>query len=252
MRYWILILLNCISLAGAMKGLAQPNPEIDKVIAVMKELQTAYARKPVAFDIKYTYSNERSPEVILDSLHGKMEISGTDSRCLLANTETIHNSRYTILLFREDKIMYLAKGDSAGHGMTDPLQLVKTVLEKAGIASCEIADSSRFKMVRMRFRLGAPFRQMEMAVDTTTGHLSRMRYVVKTALLTGNTAGDETLKAQGYDEYAIVQAFFDHYRGISPDPARFNEQAFFYREGNDFKVTQAYQDYKIFIGSPNL
>jgi hypothetical protein len=240
-----------MSLGGARKAFAQSNPEVDRAVAAMTELQATYAKRPLAFDVKYTYSNEHSPDVLLDSLYGKIEVSGTDSRCLLGNTETIHNSRYTILLFGEDKIMYLAKSGSTGYS-TDPLQLIKTVLEKAGMAGCEVADSNQYKTIHLTFRQDVPFRQMLMTIDTTTGHLSMMRYVVKTALLTGNTADDEAVKEQGYDEYAIVQAVFDHYREVPPQPSRFSEQTFFYREGNDFKVTQAYRDYKIFIGSPNL
>ena len=82
----------------------------DKAIQVFDALKQAYQiAQGVSFNVKYTYTNETRPNDVLDSLSGKFEISHDNYRYLLDSTETIHNNKYTIILFREDKIMYLTK-----------------------------------------------------------------------------------------------------------------------------------------------
>lgn len=244
-RICSLYLAVCLALAAHHGAQAQSG----KLLEVMKEVQSNYARHPLSFDVVYTCSNESTPEVVLDSMQGTLEMSGRDSRYILGNTETIRNSRYTIILFKEDKIMYLARPDTATM-MGDPMMMVQSALEKAGITESNVLQRGANKIIEARFRTGSACKQIEMTVDTLSGRLLNMRYVVKMTMLIDADVEDDA--ASGYDEYALVLARFNHYREIPADPNRFHERTFFYREGDEFKVTPAYQDYKIFIGSPNL
>ncbi|KAA2243189.1 hypothetical protein F0L74_11785 [Chitinophaga agrisoli] len=240
-----------VLLAAYLPAAAQADHNIDLAMQAIKEIQHGYNTRPMSFDIVYTYSNEHTPGKVLDSMKGRIELSGADSRCLLRNTESIHNSRYNVILFAEDKIMYLAKSDTAVNS-ADLLQPIRTALQTAGVTDCGISYQGSKKTVQISFRAGAPYKSLQITVDTLSGHLQAMRYVVKTALLMDAAAGGDATPGEGYEEYATVQAVFENYDDTPPGQDRFDEQAFFQREGTDLKVTAAYQDYKIFIGSPNL
>ena len=244
------IILLCCNLVMMWHGLiAQSISNLEPVMTEMKDLQAFYNNHPLSFSVKYTYANEHDPGRVLDSLSGKIEMAGVNYRCWMDSTETIRNDRYNIVLFKEDKIMYLTK--PAGVVAADPVQLIQATLEKTGVSSAEIQRQGNLKTVRLFFGAGKPYRQMEMTIDTLSGHLIEMYYIVKTALLMETPEGKE-VAAQGYDEYALVRASFEQYLPLPVNPARFDEHVFFSKKGNEFNTTQAYKDYKLIVGSPNL
>lgn len=247
----VVISLCCSCLLMLRLGVhAQSAAGTEQVIAELKKVQRDYHAHPLSFRVKYIYATEQVPGKALDSLSGRMEVSGANFHYWLDSTETIRNERYNIVLFKEDRIMYLAKPASVA-ATSDPLQLMQVALEKAGLSNCEVAVSGHYKVLRLFFKPGGQYRQMDMTVDTVSGYLRSMRYIVKTALLIDAPNAD-AVQQQGYDEYSVVQANFDQYRRLAEDPARFDERAFFYKEGDEYVTTKAYKDYKIFVGSPNL
>jgi hypothetical protein len=227
---------------------AQSRQDAEKVMQVMKEVQAFYSARPQSFNIYYTYSNEHTPGKILDSLNGKMELSRESYRYVIGNTETIHNKRYTVVLFKEDMLMYVAASDSS-QKQVNPLLPMKESLERTGVSRCEITHKDSKKLIQISFKEGAPYKHMELTLDTLSEHLLSMRYIVKTALLMD---AQDTAPGSEYDEYAIVQAVLNNYKQLPADENRFDEKQFFSREGDKLKVTPAYKEYKIFIGSPNL
>lgn len=240
----IIALLMAISRPAA----AQSGQDVEKVMQVMNEVQAFYNARPQSFNIYYTYSNEHTPGKILDSLNGKMELSGKYYRYTIGNTETIHNKHYTVVLFKEDMLMYVAGSGSSG-SQANPLLPMRGSLERAGVSRCEITHSGSQKLVQISLKEGAPYKHIELTLDTLSQRLLSMRYIVKTALLMD---APDTAPGSEYDEYAIVQAVMNNYKQLPEDERRFDEKQFFSREGNELKVTPAYKEYKIFIGSPNL
>lgn len=227
---------------------AQSGQDVEKVMQVMKEVQGFYSAGSQSFDIYYTYSNEHAPGKVLDSLSGKMELSGDDYRYIIGNTETIHNKHYTVVLFEEDMLMYVAKPDSSV-SQANPLLPMQESLERTGVTGCEITYKGNQKLVRISFKEGAPYKHIAITLDTLSKRLLSMRYVIKTALLMD---AQDVAPDPGYDEYAIVQAVLNNYKQLPVDERRFDEKQFFSREGNELKTTPAYKEYKIFVGSPNL
>lgn len=223
---------------------------LEQVTAEMKKMKSFYEAHPLSFEIKYTYANEHDPARVLDSLSGRVEMSGASYHCWLDSVETIRNDRYNIVLFKEDRIMYLTS--AATSAAANPLQMMQAALKQTGVSNCEVLYNGSNRVIRMFFREGAPYRQMEMTIDTTSGYLLNTRCIVKTALLMDPSDNSDTAPAGEYDEYAIVQARFEHYHPISANTAGFDERFFFYKDGGEFVTTPAYKEYKIFVGTPNL
>lgn len=230
--------------------MAQSGKELELAMEAMKKIQASLLGKPVSFDVKYIYTNEHTPGEVLDSVNGRIEMTGSNYRCVMENTETVRNERYNIVLFNDDQIIYLSKGVTQGTA-TDPLLLMQSVLKEAGAKSCQMSSKGKYKTIRIDFAPDAPCKQIEITLDTVTQRLSAMQYIVKTSQLT-EAPGTDAATPPGYEEYALVRASFYNYSGVIADSARFDERSFFYKEGDVFKAADAYKNYKIFIGSPNL
>ncbi|SEW40110.1 hypothetical protein SAMN05428988_5225 [Chitinophaga sp. YR573] len=245
-------LLFCVVIVFCLQSaVAQTIPDLEKMTGIMKRLRDGYDKAPLSFDMKYIYANEHTPGKILDSLNGWVETDGTNYHSLMDNTETIHNDKYNIVLFREDKIMYLAGATSASMPV-DPLLMMDSILTQSGATSCTISKAGKNTVIRIGFKEGGSCKRMEMTIDTVAHRMLSMEYVVKTSLLTETPDANDKAAAEGYDEYAIVRSTFYNYRPLKPDASRFDDKTFFYKEGTEFRTKEAYSEYKIFVATPNL
>jgi hypothetical protein len=242
----IFLVISCLLLTGQTFLIAQ-TVDTARIFTEMSRLQAKYQARAVSFDISYSYASELHPDVILDSLKGNMDLYSGKYHYRLDNTETISNGRYNIILFGEEKLMYLAKPSTLNMG--DPIQQMRLMMQKSGINKCAVTENGNRRSILISFVPGGNYREMEMTMDKASGYLTGMRYVVKTTLLMETQGADPDPQ---YGEYAIVQTILNNYKEPASDTSRFDEQNFFYKEGNELKTTPAYKDYKIFIGSPNL
>lgn len=81
--------------------------------------------------------------------------------------------------------------------------------------------------------------------------MTKAMYLVKTEQLM-EAGSSASVDNSVYDKYARVEVSFDHYTTAPIDTAMFDEKKYFLREGNEFKTTEQFKQYKIFIGSLNL
>lgn len=245
-------LLLIIIVAGeSLPAMAQADPGLRRAAELLKSVDQLYKSKPLAFTVKFTYSNEQTPEKILDSLLGWIEMDGCNYRYLLDNTETITNAKYRIILFRDDMIMHLsAAGKSGDMTVQDPVSLSLAMLEKVGVTGCQVGIEGWHRTLLFSFREMALYKQVGITIDTVANRITAMQYIVRTTTLMA--PGEDQQLPEGYGEYAIVKAVFCDYRQIIPSSDRFNEHSFFFKEGNTFKPVADYSDYKIFVATPNL
>jgi hypothetical protein len=229
---------------------AQEVNDTAKLFAEMKSLQGVYQQKALSFDVKYTYASELHPATLLDSLSGHIEMAGGKYYYQLANTEMTANEKYVITLFKDDKIMYLSKPMSLN--AADPLEQMRVSMKTAGVNRCSITEKGKVKSILVGFKEGGPYKELQMDFDKASGNLLSMKYILKTTLLMEATGGANAEAPEEYGEYAIVQSNYINYRQLSAETNQFDNTKFFYKEGNEFKPTAAYSEYKIFVGSPYL
>lgn len=227
---------------------AQAPGDTAALFAEMKQMNETYSRN-LSFGIKITYASEKQPGIVLDSAGGGIEYAGAIYHYWLDSVETFVNKKYSVTLFKKDKVMYLATPSAMGQTL-DPAQQMRAVLQKTGYKSCTITQRGALKTLHIDFGPDGAYRQMEMNIDKKTGYVTSMRYVVNTTMLKGQGAAGLVNAVEG--DYAIVLTTFDHYQLLPADYAGFDEGSFFYKDGQEFKTTAAYNDYKIFTGSPNL
>jgi hypothetical protein len=205
----------------------------------------------LSFKLDYRYSNETRPGKVLDSLSGNVTISKAKYHYVFDSTETIQNETYNIILFKEDKMMYIS-GSGNSVGESDPLAIMDSTLWQIHGIDCSVERSKKSKVLTLIFPQGYSYKKMEFDIDSATGLLSKVSYIVKTTMMTGSQNKSAPIDRSIYDEYALVQAKFSNYNTKAVDGTQFDEKNFFTRNGKDFTVTERYKDYKILIGSVNL
>lgn len=230
---------------------AQGSGDTAKLYAEMKQLQGLYQGAPISFDIKYTYSSELHPEAVLDSLDGHMDVSGRNYHYSISTTETTANEQYVVTLFKEEGIMYLSK--PLGASPVDPIEQMRATMQAMGINNCSIVENGTVKTIQVGFKPGMPYKEFYMNFNKKNGMLMDVKYVLKTALLMESLGAESTedIIAQ-YGEYAIVRCQFFNYKPLSQVTNMFDSSRFFYKDGDEFKATEAYKNYQVFVGTPNL
>lgn len=229
---------------------AQQQDSITKLVDEFRQIQQAYSRFPsLSFEMQYRYTNETKPSAVLDSVFGKIEMQSGNLHYVLDSTETIKNDRYSIILFKEDKMMYLSKPDQLRNEQ-DPLQLLDSAFAKIRGIKYLVKKTASSKIITLIFPTGMAYKRIEFAIDPSRGLVNKITYIVKTELLLESQ--DNTLDESQYDEYARVELSMNHYSTAPLDSAVFDEHKYFLKEGKDFKTTEPFKQYKIFIGSLNL
>jgi hypothetical protein len=231
---------------------AQEQTDTTRLYAEVRKMQSAYQDKPVSFDIRYTYTSEMNPEVVLDSLGGHMDISGRSYHYSISTTEMTANEQYIVTLFKEEGIMYLAKAPEVSP--VDPIAQMKAAIDRVGGGNYAVTETATIKSVHVTFKPGMPYKEFRMDFDKKTNMLAEMQYVVRTEMLMesmGSEEGKESVTAQ-YGEYAIVRCYFTDYQTLKLPTDIFDNSKFFYKEGSEFKAKDPYKAYQVFVGSPDL
>lgn len=245
-----LILIFALVLPIATLAGAQSDTLRTQVIQLLENTRQRYLQTGgIQMTVRYYYANEHAPAVYLDSVEAALTMRGDNYRMKTKAVETVVNKNYSVTLFEEDQLMYLAK--PAGGQTKNPLAAIDSLLlNKEGIHYAIHHKNQQVEAV-LTFDASAPYKQISFMVDTATGYLVASKMLVKSTFLMPD-ADAATLKNEGYDEYAIVETRISDCR-IPVIPADyFSEIPFFTRTGNRFEVTASYSNYKIFVATPNL
>lgn len=243
-----LLILIIILLRGLLPVMAQAGNGMERAALLLKKAEQSYRSKPLAFTVKFTYSNEHTPGNILDSLSGSVEMDGSKYWYLLDSTETISNGKYNIILFREDKQMLISPVRADSMAGQNPVAYSAALLLKAGATGCQISAEGRQKVLQVSFPEASEFKAVSIYIDTVVNRITTMRYLVKTTSLMD--PGGDPQQLDGYEEYAIVKAVYYDYRETKSDSERFNERRFFVQEGEDYTPAADYKDYRILFTTP--
>lgn len=232
---------------------AQGTTDSTAMLKMLVDMSKAYkSAGMLGYDVTYLYTTENEPFKSFDSLQGRIEMDSAHYWCRLDNTESMSNDKYAVVLFKEDKLMYLSKA-SLFNRSNDPLQMLQRLSAVAGKASYEQTITGHYKTITIRFEQLAVCKQIEYTVDTKTGYLSRMVYVIPTEQLVDESARQSFDGAkEGYGKYARVEAVFSNYSKLPSVDSKFDEKFFFTKQGNEFVPASSFNDYKIFVASLNL
>lgn len=239
---------SLLLLAAALPLKAQTVDNLDKAIEMLKKVSLEGDAGPLSFDLRYTYANEGKPGVIIDSLNGNIRTAGGNVFTKMRNTIFLVNKSYNIAVFEEDKLIHVSKPVNKDSLGVTPLQMIKQSIQQAGIQRCLITSRKDTTQIRFIFASETMYKYMEIKLDTRLWRIHQMQFVVKSEMASDAEIAPGTLQ----EPYALVNAYFTGYSTGVIDPAVFDEKQFFTRTPEALVPVTAYQDYEVFIGSPNL
>lgn len=252
MRSLKIIVLLALGVIGyGMPVVAQVENDTTKLFQAMTDLQSMYKDRYVGFDLTYKYTSEADPKTVLDSVRGKMSFYGTRYCYQLENMEMLSNGTYNVVLFKDEKLMYVAKA-SVLVASIDPVAQIKDMIRRSGATGYSLEESTGERKMHIHFVQNGPCREMDIVVNKKEQRVEMIRYVVKTEMLTQSPETAAGKVDPSYGAYAVVTASFEHYRALTNDPVALDEHRYFFKEGDVLKTAPAYHEYKIFRGSPNL
>ncbi|MBO9151153.1 hypothetical protein ACFOTA_02970 [Chitinophaga sp. GCM10012297] len=232
-------------------GAGAQQVDTSRLFREITEVQAMFRDKELAFDMRYTYADESRPLAIIDSAKGKMEMTKAGSRYELSNVVCVNNNRYVIVLFKDDKLMYLSKA----FFMTpaDPFQQMRAMIGQGSVRKFSVEKTADGKKLQLEFDPQGPCRKIELETNPVDGVVKKIRYTIRTEMIRGGSLGQiSTEHAGDFGEHVVVSMYFEKYRKPEWSAAQFDEKNFFFREGEELKTTAAYQDYTIFKASTNL
>lgn len=243
----ILITLICMS---AMQPLLAQQVDTARLYTEMRKLQEAYTANGLRYDFRYTYAGAHQPARILDSLSGSVEMSAAGTKMVMQHMEFVTNPRYAIVLFKEDKVMYLYKPNSVP--ANDPLYQIRTLMESGLVAKVDVQQEQRNRRIQIRFDSTAMVRTIDMNISSGNGLLSTVRYILQTEMMKAGRPLS-VAEQQKFGPLAQVSMYFLGYDILpSGSSASVNENTYFTIANGEYKTTPAYREYEIYKGSPNL
>jgi hypothetical protein len=243
------ILLGIIFTGGLLKAPAQQSSEKQRAVSLLQTVAQRYqGHNGLHFLVRYRYASEAKPSDWLDSLKGDFTIKDGLYRYSLDSTEYIGGKDVSVILFKQDQLMYLAKGNK-GIPQGNPLALLDSLLLKNDNIDCRVEETKDRQAIILSFRPGQKTKRIEYVVDKATGYVMKMISVVSARELYDPSVQE---KVENDNTYAIVETSFMNYRQAGPAEKEWDLTRLFKKEGKEYIPLPPYETYKIVLGSPDL
>ena len=224
-------------------------PDRQKAIGALHALSERYKTyKSLSFSIAYKYSAEDKPGLYADSLKGYFTMSGSRYRYILDSTEFIGDKDHVVVLYKRDRVMYLAKSSPALQS-GNPMAKLDSVLLKNDSVHIRMDETKGQQTITLSFPSGSATREIRYVIDRGSGYLTRMVQVVPSRQLY-----DPSVRplVQGQSSYAIVETDFINYSQGNGDEQSLDQGQYFKKEGKQYTPLPPYDSYKIFLGTPDF
>jgi len=232
---------------------AQRAIPVDSVINLLKGVRTAYdSSHNLSFNVSYIQTPENAPDNIMDSLTGYVQIDSGKFHWSIGNTEVVTNSGQTIMLFKDDKVMYITNTlDPDSDLNPDPLERLNKFLLTLGGIQCTTNSQDDTTSITIQFPEGVGYKSVTITIDNNTQLIRKTVFILKGSNLQGSTP-DWNQKEVNQNENYHIEANYSNYNSEAVSDSVFDKTNYFIKTTTGFAPTAAYSDYKIFIGSPNL
>ncbi|HEY8972553.1 MAG TPA: hypothetical protein VIM64_25785 [Puia sp.] len=218
-------------------------------IAIFRNAAERYkSNRELHFNMRYRYAAEDKPTVWLDSLKGDFAVYGDRYRYRLDSTEFVGGKDLSVILFKQDQVMYLAKPGADTRNI-NPMALLDSLLLKDDSVGCRIMETKDWQTIILSFHPAKKTKRIEYVVDRHTGFITKMVNVVSARELYDPSVQQ---KVANDATYAIVETDLSGYRETNVMKEEWDLGRLFKKEGKEYIPQPPYQSYKIFLGSPDL
>ena len=242
------ILLGIIFTGSLLRSPAQQPAKKQRAVTRLQAIAERYRNyKGLHFSIRYRYADEAKPSAWLDSLKGDCTLNGDQYHYTLDSTEFFSGKEISVILFKQDQLMYLARGTNAVQ-QGNPMALLDSLLLKNDKVDGQVQETKDEQTIILSFRRPQKVKQVEYVVDKTTGYITKMISIVPARELYDPSVQQ---KVEG-DTYAIVETSFTNMRQGDPAGKEWDLSRLYKKEGKEYIPLPPYDNYKIVLGSPDL
>ncbi|NML38402.1 hypothetical protein HHL17_14435 [Chitinophaga sp. G-6-1-13] len=213
-------------------------------MAVMYKL---YADKQYALDIRYTFAASSKPDLVLDSVTGRLEVADKNFRYELGNTASVSNGRYNIILQSAMKKMHVSKHKAGDQ----PMKMIQAGFLPVAVKSWSVSQKGSLRVFHADFLTGFPFVSLDVTKDMSTGYLTTLRYLIPADQLKRFGIDKEETK-EDFGDYAVVLVTYTQDKRYKPDMTVFDEQSYFRKTETTLVPSPAFSGYQVFKASPDL
>ncbi|WEK37956.1 MAG: hypothetical protein P0Y53_10635 [Candidatus Pseudobacter hemicellulosilyticus] len=244
------ITLFLLLMSAVLTGIAQPAKS--SFLESLRQMQDAY-RQPeyLSFDILYRYAPADQPDQFEDSISGNARINRNRFWYSLDNTESVNSGDLEIMVFREDKIVYLRKpvARETQAGGLQWIALLDSALSANMHTGFQVNEQPDCLQLVMEFAPDQSCRRIEYLVDRKTGWLRKMISIVKADQLYDPSVRSAIDSDQ---TYAVVETIFSNYSTVVFDTQVLDSQHYVRKSGDRYVCVGEYEQYSVFLGSAGL
>jgi hypothetical protein len=227
---------------------AQDNSREAAIAALKRLTQTYMASHYLSFDISYYYATQSRQNDYLDSLKGSFKMNGSQYWYSLDSVETMTDTVNVVVLYKEDKLMYLSK-NSGLERKGNPVMLLDSVLSSNHLLHFSFSTAGAQDLITIYFPGKSEYKSITYYIDHGSGLLAKTVSLVKTARMYETDIQSQLNNVNGY---SIIETRFSNYQPNSFDASVFNTARYYTKQGNSYTTTPAYSAYKIFLGKTGM
>jgi hypothetical protein len=202
----------------------------------------------LSFDVTYKYAAESDPGKWLDSMSGNFKMNNSSYWYMLDSTEAMGTRDYALILFREDRVMYLSRPTSQTQS-ANPLTQFDSLVLKDNRVKASLAEEGSQELVTLEFQPGLVYKRITYYIDRKTYFLTRMISMVRSDQLYEKSVRP---MIKGTDSYVIVETDYNHYQRGGFTEGDLDTGRYFKKVGGDYTAVPPYDSYKILLASSNL
>lgn len=234
-NYKILSLLLLLMLQGIISK-AQLN-----IPAEAQKLQAAYkSKKQLSFSMTYTYADAANPLMVTDSASGQFILSGSFYWGKINGLEFMQNQNYAVQVIDAAELVRVALPDT----VYPPIMTTAAFDSAVGSGSytSSIATNGTLRTITLNFAADeAPYDFFSITYDTVTYLMQKMEMITNER--------DEDTDVLLKKRFAVN---YSNYSETAPAQNIFNSGQYFVKQGSEFKLQPPFENYKVFIASPEL
>jgi hypothetical protein len=222
-----------------------------KVRKIIQSVSETYAHSFLHFDVAYYYADEMNPGQNLDSLKGQFKFYKNKFWYRLDNTEAMSDSSNFVTLFGEDQLMYLSKlpKNNLSTNPLGQLDSVLTYLENQHI-HFSLKEGRSENILTFEFDSVTTYKRVVYVIDAKTNFIKRIDNTVNASELYDPSARPLLEKTE---KYVIVKAVMNNYGLEKIDPSSFfNTEKYYRKESGKYIAVAPFENYRIFLATPNL
>lgn len=226
--FFIAILLVHHCAANSSADTANPYFEISRITS------TLLSGNHVQFNVSYYFEKLDSTGLERDTLSGVYKVNGKKFYASIGGNTIVQNDLWSLSISVPDSMMILGRPKPLLASLTNS-DILNPALQSNYLSKITQSDSSQFRKMVFVLNSFSPYSQYEFCYDTTTYHMSHLKYRLRLY--------DSHGLSSGY--YLQMKVVFTNYQNSAFSDDVFDTSIYLRRNNGIFNGVGAYSNFEI-------